>query len=146
MIGKQLNERVSSWTVDNFQPILNVQFPILPDEAIENLSSDQYYALQMRQGVIKGIVDTDLKYLEVGGLCHSRWLTLGCRVLRYYSMFPKANHQETCKFWLNTLFGYIFHGGFALSSTTELPKVPNISSTCSGLFPIFQMLLSMILV
>ena len=42
MIGKQLNGRVSSWTVDNCQPILNDQFPILPDEAMENLSSDQY--------------------------------------------------------------------------------------------------------
>ena len=90
MIGKQLNERVLSWTVDNFQPILNDQFPILPDEAIENLSSDQYYALLMCQGVMKGIVDTDLKYLEVGGLCYSRWLTLGAAF--FDTMFPKANH------------------------------------------------------
>ena len=93
MIGKQLNGRVSSWTVDNFQPILNVQFPVLPDEAIENLSSDQYYALPMCQGVIKGIVDTDLKYLEVGGLCHSRWLTLGCRILRYYVFKSKSSRN-----------------------------------------------------
>ena len=83
MIGKQLNGRVSSWTVDNFQPIPNDQFSIFPDKAVKNLSSDQYYALPMYQGVMKGIVDTDLKYLEVGGLCHSRWLTLGCRILRY---------------------------------------------------------------
>ena len=75
MIGKQLNGRVSSWTVANFQPIPNDQFPILPDEAIKSFSSDQYYALLTCQGVMKGIVDTDLKYLEVGGLCHSRWLT-----------------------------------------------------------------------
>ena len=77
MIGEQLNGRVSSWTVYNFQTILNDQFPILPDEAIENLSSDQYYASLMCQGDIKGIFDPDLKYLEVGGLCYARWLTLG---------------------------------------------------------------------
>ena len=26
----------------------------------------------------------DLKFLEVGQLFHARWLTLGCRVLRFY--------------------------------------------------------------
>ena len=101
MIGKQLNGRVSSWTADNFQPILNDQLPILPDEAIENLSSDQYYALLMCQGVMKGIADTDLKYLEVGGLCHSRWLTLGCRILRYYvsKSKPSRNCWDLFSMW-----------------------------------------------
>ena len=27
-------------------------------------------------------VDDDLAYVEVGPIVHSRWLTLGCRVLR----------------------------------------------------------------
>ena len=106
MIGKQLNGRASSWTVDNFQPILNVQFPILPDEAIENLSSDQYYALLMCQEVMKGIVDTDLKYLEVGGLCYSRWLTLGCRILRYCvsNSKPSRNLQILAEYLVRIYF------------------------------------------
>ena len=29
-------------------------------------------------------VDANLEFLEVGGLKHSRWLTLGCRILRFY--------------------------------------------------------------
>ena len=144
MIGKQLNGRVSSWTIDNFQPILNDQFLIPPDEAIENLSSDQYYALLMCRGVMKGIVDTDLKYLKVGGLCHPRWLTLGCRILRYY--VSKSKPSRNLQILAEYLVRIFFHAGFALSSTTELPKVPNISSTCSDLFPVFQMLLSMMLV
>ena len=106
MIGKQLNGRVSSCTVDNFQPILNDQFPILPDEAIKNFSSDQYYALLICQGVIKGIVDTDLKYLEVGGLCHSRWLTLGCHILRYYvsKSKPSRNLQILAEYLVRIYF------------------------------------------
>ena len=106
MIGKQLNGRVSSWTVDNFQPILNDQFPILPEEAIANLSRDQYYALLMCQVVMKGIVDTDLKYLEVGRLCHSRWLTLGCRILRYYvsKSKPSRNFQILAEYLVQIYF------------------------------------------
>ena len=42
---------------------------------------------------MKDIVDTDLKYLEVGGLCHSRWLTLGCRILRYYVSKSKPSRN-----------------------------------------------------
>ena len=110
MIGKQLNGGVSSWTIDNFQPIPNDRFPILPDEAIENLSSDQYYGLLMYQGVMKGIVDTDLKYLEVGGLCHSRWLTLGCRILRYYvsKSKPSRNLQILAEYLVRIYFPWWF--------------------------------------
>ena len=139
MIDKQLNGRVSSWTVDSFQPILNDQFPILPDEAIENLSSDQYYALLMCQGVMKGIVDTDLKYLEVGGLCHSRWLTLGCHILRYYvsKSKPSKNLQILAEYLVRIYFPFWFR-----------IKLHNIIAEGSkhffymlDLFPIFQMLL-----
>ena len=31
-----------------------------------------------------GSVDISLKLLEVGGLNHSCWLTLGCRILCFY--------------------------------------------------------------
>ena len=29
-------------------------------------------------------INKDLELLEVGGLSHARWLTLACRILRYY--------------------------------------------------------------
>ena len=29
-------------------------------------------------------INKDLELLEVGGLFHARWLTLACRILRYY--------------------------------------------------------------
>ena len=38
-----------------------------------------------------GSVDVNLEFLEVGGLNHSRWLTLGCRILRFYVAPRKAD-------------------------------------------------------
>ena len=32
-----------------------------------------------------------MQSLEVGPLCHSTWLTLGCRILRYYVFQDKSN-------------------------------------------------------
>ena len=73
------------WDVQpNFQRIPNSNFPILPNEIIDDLSTDQYYAYRMCHCVMLGTVDDDLSPLEVGPLCHSRWLTLGCRILCYY--------------------------------------------------------------
>ena len=38
-----------------------------------------------------GSVDANLEFLKVGGLNHSRWLTLGCRILRFYVAQRKAD-------------------------------------------------------
>ena len=65
----------------NFQPISNLDFPQLPSEIVKDLSNDQFYAYKICQAVISGVVDEELK--QAGGLCHSRWLTLGCCILRF---------------------------------------------------------------
>ena len=83
-IGKHLNGAVSDWKVVKYKPIPNPKFPFLPNPVVEDLSSDQYYAYRICSAVMLGTIDTGLELLEVGGLSHSRWLTLGCRILRFY--------------------------------------------------------------
>ena len=75
---------VSNWDVKDFQPIACESFSVLSDEALCDVSNDQYYAYQICWSIIHGTLDPDLQSLEVGPLCHSRWLTLGCRILRCY--------------------------------------------------------------
>ena len=84
-IGKSLDSNSSQWPVITFKPILNPYFPTLPNEVLEELSTDQYYGYRICWAVICGEVDEDLKLLEIGPIVHSRWLTLACRILRLYT-------------------------------------------------------------
>ena len=58
-------------------------FPKLPANVVNDLSTDQYYAYRICWAIINGVVEDDRRYLEVGPIVLSRWLTLGCRILRY---------------------------------------------------------------
>ena len=89
-IGSKLNDIVSNWPVVKFKPIKCEDFPDLPDEVVDGLSSDQQYSYRICRAVISGEVDPDLQLLEIGPLCHARWLTLACRILRYYMSQWKA--------------------------------------------------------
>ena len=64
---------------------------MLSDEALCDVSNDQYYAHQICWSIINEALDPDLQLLEVGPLCHLRWLTLGCRILRHYVSQDKTN-------------------------------------------------------
>ena len=79
-----LNGIVSQWEVVKFKSIPYLSFPIFPNEIIDDLSTDQYYGYCMCWATITGEVDEDLSHLEIGPLNHSRWLTLACRLLRFY--------------------------------------------------------------
>ncbi|KAB7499914.1 hypothetical protein Anas_14505 [Armadillidium nasatum] len=57
----------------------------------DSLSTDQYYAYLICCSIITGDVDDDLALLEVGPINHSRWLTLACRILRYYASLVKPS-------------------------------------------------------
>ena len=88
-IGRQLNGAIFEWKVVKFKSITNPKFPVIPNSLMDDLSSDQYYAYRIC--VMLGSVDANLEFLEVGGLNHSCWLTLGCRILRF--MLPwKSRH------------------------------------------------------
>ena len=73
-IGKELNGLVSDWKVVSFRPLSSIEFPYLPQEVIQNLSSDQFYACipDLPRAVISGKVENDLAQLEVGGLSHAK--------------------------------------------------------------------------
>ena len=67
-----------------FQADFMLSFPFLPNDVINNISTDQYYSYRMCWAFINGEVDEDLAHLEIGPLNHSRWLTFACRILRFY--------------------------------------------------------------
>lgn len=56
----------------------------LPTEVINDLSADQYYGYRMVHAIQSGIIPKDLVFLEVGPICHSRWLTTANRFLRLW--------------------------------------------------------------
>ena len=80
-IARQLNGAVSEWKVVKFKSIPNPKFPVIPNSLMDDLSSDQYYAHRICSAVMLGSVDANLEFLEIGGLNHSLWLTLRCRIL-----------------------------------------------------------------
>ena len=106
-IGKCLNGDVSSWPVAaNFKSIPNPHFVKLPESVVDDLSADQHYAYKICSAVIGGVIDSDLQYLKVGPIVHSRWLTLGCRILRYYVSVdePSSNLEILANFCLQVYF------------------------------------------
>ena len=55
-----------SWPVENFKRIRNAKFPELPNDVIEDLSTDQHYAYRICMAIITGEVDPDLECLDIG--------------------------------------------------------------------------------
>jgi len=53
-----------------------------------------------------GEVDMDLGMLKIGPIVHSRWLTLGCRVLHYYVSIekPSKNLEILTEFYIKVYF------------------------------------------
>ena len=78
---------VSNWNVKDFQPIACESFPVLRDEALCDVSNDQYYSYQICWSIIRRALDPDLQLLEVAPSCHSKC----CRILRYYITQDKLN-------------------------------------------------------
>ena len=101
-IGKCLHGDVSSWPVAaNFKSIPNPHFVKLPESVVDDLSADQHYAYKICSAIIEGVVDSDLQYLKAGSTVYSRWLTLGCHILRYYILVdePSLNFEILKKFF-----------------------------------------------
>ena len=83
-IGKLLKGKLSHMSVINFDPIRSDEFPNMRKELVDDFSTDQYFLYRICQACIKGIYEEDLVVLEPGPICHSRWLTLACRIVRLY--------------------------------------------------------------
>ena len=80
-----------------FKKIHNPKFQDMlenyPDEVVADLSHDQYYGYRICLAIMTGDLKADLALLEVGPLCHARWLTLACRILRYYASVKNPSWQ-----------------------------------------------------
>ena len=92
-IGRNLTSTVSDWPVAEFTPIPCNDFPRLSSEVEQDLSTDQLYAYKLAVAVQQGVVDDDLRLLEVGPGVHSRWLTLACRILRFYVSLRRPSEK-----------------------------------------------------
>lgn len=78
-IGKALM-KCEELPVVNYQPIESN----LPEIPIADLSTDQQYLLKICQAVISGNCSDSVAKLQPGKMVHSRWLTVGNRILRLY--------------------------------------------------------------
>ena len=105
-IGKKLKGNVSDWPVIKFKRFESPHFPNLPQDVVHDLSTDQYYAYKICKGIISGSVDSNLQYLEVGPINLSRWLTLACRILRYFVSIknPSQNLKHLSQFCIQFIF------------------------------------------
>ena len=56
----------------------------LKQEVIEDLSTDQKYGYRMVNAIRTGFVPADLAKMDIGPVCHSRWLTTANRLMRMY--------------------------------------------------------------
>ena len=64
--GKKLDSNVSQWPVVTFKSITNPNFPMLLNNVLEDLSTDQYYGYKICWSVICGEVDDDLRLHDIG--------------------------------------------------------------------------------
>ena len=83
-----------------------------------------------------GSVDANLEFLEVGGLNHSRWLTLGCRILQFYvaQEKPTSNLSTFAEFLIKVDFPGWFQIKFSNKITGGPKNYLNILTQVMG-FP-----------
>jgi hypothetical protein len=81
-IGKELSNIVKLDINLRFQPV-TVGPPLieLEQEIIDDLST---YGYRIVMAIRAGMIPKDLANLEMGPVCHSRWLTTANRLLRLY--------------------------------------------------------------
>ena len=124
-----LLQQFLSFKVVDFKRIINPHFPCIPPDVVQNLSTDQYYGYRMAMAVILGEVDEDLALLEVGEIFHARWLTLACRILRYYVSVKKPSsnlNKVLAEFVIKIYFPSWFEIKYKNKVTEAAPNFYNI--------------------
>ncbi|KAI6653076.1 hypothetical protein LOD99_3912 [Oopsacas minuta] len=92
-ISKSLKNKLSKIPVVEFEPIIYNEFPEMTEELIDDLSTDQSYLYRICQACLRGNCTEDLELLEPGPICHSRWLTLACRIAHVYMSTIKPFYE-----------------------------------------------------
>ena len=68
-----------------FKPVTVGPPPVdMPPDIAQDLSNDQHYGYHMLRAVRAGVVPARLARLQIGPVCHSRWLTTANRLLRLW--------------------------------------------------------------
>ena len=84
-LGKELNNVVNLEINPRFKPItVGPTLIELEQEIIEDLSTDQKYGYRIVMAIRAGKIAVDLANMDIGPVCHSRWLTTANRLLRLY--------------------------------------------------------------
>ena len=83
-IGNELDKAINLLPVVKFKPVKTKLVPP-PLDVVKDLSSDQSSLLYHIQWISSGVGDEKKSRGQLGKLCHSRWLTLGTRLLAYYA-------------------------------------------------------------
>lgn len=79
----------------DFIRILCAYFPNIDWEIVKDLSSDQRYLYDICM-LVMGKGDASILRKTPGPICHSRWLTTACRILRLYvSTSPNDQHYDS---------------------------------------------------
>ena len=93
-IGKTLM-KVGEWDWNNkFRSIRKApSLPEFSDEVFNSLSSDQKYLYLSAASIRSGKIDSRLRHLQPGPVCHSRWLTTACRLMTMYMKKHPFNGQ-----------------------------------------------------
>ena len=83
-LGPIIKDDVHEYEVnDNFEKLdFATDLRELPQEVVENLSTDQKYMYKISKMIITGELDHDVLKQVIGPLNHSRWLTTACRLCR----------------------------------------------------------------
>ena len=110
-MGNELSGDVCDCPVVILKSIPNKDFPVLPEDVVEDFSTDKYICCRLCQAVMSGKCDPDLERMHIGTLCHSRWLTFGGRGIKYYMSVrkPTKNLVTITYFCIKVYFPSWFH-------------------------------------
>jgi hypothetical protein len=82
-LGKSLDNVVNLDINPKFPPItIGVPLINLEQDIVDDLSTDKKYGYRMVTAIRYGKVPVDLANMDIGPVCHSRWLTTANRFMR----------------------------------------------------------------
>ena len=114
-VGKLLEQVTSLEINPNFHAV-TIGLPLvdLEQNIIDDLSTDQKYGYQIVTAIRNGAIPDDLGKMEIGPLCHSRWLTFANRVLRLYVSKHglKGKAAKDLKLLVEFIIGVYYHMWF----------------------------------
>ena len=83
-LGKQLEDNLTKFPPVKFARIKNKDFPNIPVDVVDDLSTDQRYLYRICCAIQEGQLENGLADCQPGPLNMARWLTLANRIARLY--------------------------------------------------------------